>query len=331
MKRSGWLFCFLCTAFVVALLFAATTYGKALPVTAAPRPDAATFLILGLDDAAENTDTVLLVRYDPAADRVVIAQIPRDTYCKSRFDIPKLNHIYPACRAAGDDPQTALRYTKEVLSEAFGIPIDGAAALPLSAFRAIVDAIGGVPFTLTAPLTYTDQTGNAVTLPEGDVLLDGYAAAAFVRYRAGYADGDLGRVRAQGEFLAALYRRVASGLPLPSVLSLLFHPAEGLTVAADREAVIRLASDFAVRRRATEATFFSFAGDATETDGTWYYVINRRAAEEALSRYFATDRFDPIGHLTDAREPIRSLYEAEGRENHFFTYGKTQISRKGEP
>ena len=39
-----------------------------------------TYLVLGLDDAAQNADVIMLLSYIPCENRVSFVQIPRDTY-----------------------------------------------------------------------------------------------------------------------------------------------------------------------------------------------------------------------------------------------------------
>ena len=52
-----------------------------------------TVLCLGLDDAAANTDVILLLTLDPERQTVSVLQIPRDTYFSSKTPQNKINQL----------------------------------------------------------------------------------------------------------------------------------------------------------------------------------------------------------------------------------------------
>lgn len=251
-----------------------------------------TLLVMGLDGAARNSDVVMLVRYDPQANRVVFLQLPRDTYLEDRDGIGgKLNRFHATAYAASGDAKLAARDTAELLSEALGIRLDGCITLSFSALAAIVDAVGGVPITLPFPMEYTDPEQNLhISLPKGDTVLDGEAALKFVRFRSGYTEGDLGRIDAQKLFLAAFMQQLESSLDLQKIITLLSLPTDGLTLSLPSNSdLLPIIFSFLKNRARTEKIYISLPGEATRENGdigTWYYVANRHATEDILSRFF---------------------------------------------
>lgn len=64
-----------------------------------------------------------------------------------------------------------------------GIAVQGGFVMDRLAFAGLVDAVGGVPVTLTAPLVVRDEYGNVLkVIPVGQRLLNGPDAATYVLY-----------------------------------------------------------------------------------------------------------------------------------------------------
>jgi sugar/nucleoside kinase (ribokinase family) len=77
------------------------------------------------------------------------------------------------------------------------------------AFARAVDAIGGVEADVPFDMHYDDPAqGLHIHLEKGRQRLDGKAAEQFLRYRSGYATGDLGRVDARSGFLRTVLSQV---------------------------------------------------------------------------------------------------------------------------
>ena len=175
----------------------------------------AVLLLAGLDDAAENADALMLVSVWEARRSMAVMQIPRDTYFEAD-GVDKLNGVYASRRYAGDSEDEALSALSSAVSETFGVALDGTVAFRASALVAAVDALGGVRVQLPEALVLED-----FRYEKGEHLLSGAEAEAFVRYRKGYATGDLGRVEAQKLFLSAFLRAVREQADVASLFRLL--------------------------------------------------------------------------------------------------------------
>ena len=75
------------------------------------------FLVVGVDNASENTDVISIVRLDERERRVSFVQIPRDTYCNMGVYQNKINHIYSSARASGENRAEAVLRLRGFLEE----------------------------------------------------------------------------------------------------------------------------------------------------------------------------------------------------------------------
>jgi LCP family protein required for cell wall assembly len=237
-------------------------------------PDAQNFLITGADNGAcvdpdspyaaafgdregmgERSDTIMVLRVDPAADRVALLSFPRDLY----VDIAgggqsRINSAYRR-----DDPQRLI----ETIYDNFGVPIDHYIQVDFCAFKTLVDAVGGVSVPFEFPAR-DDNTGLNVPTT-GCFEFDGEHALAYVRSRHyQYEDppgsgnwqedpsSDLGRVSRQQDFIRRTLSSILDEGPLnPRV-------ARGL---------IRAATEYVVTDRdLTAARMLEFAGVMNDVD-----------------------------------------------------------------
>lgn len=286
-------------------------------------PQAATFLVLGIDEAAANTDVILLLHYESATATLSVAQIPRDTYLENETGVPKVNHLYAARRAAGDGHADALSYTAKVLSSALGLSFDGAISLDFSALSALVDDMGGLPITLTADFTYDMPDGTPAVLPAGEHCLSGAQALGFVRHRADYLEGDIGRIDAQKLFLSAFLHRATEALSPTRLLSYLSSPPAGMTVALYSEGASALAAQLYLSRHSLSAVYFSLPGEAAQAaNGVWYYYLNREATASVLTAYLGLagrGGFDAAHRFCGQGITAENLYYATDFQTKIYT------------
>lgn len=161
-----------------------------------------TFLLLGTDDGNGNTDTIMALTYDVPNQKVSVASIPRDTLVDVSRTVKKINAAYSAGGIEG---------VQREVSELLGFPVDHYIVVDLRAFRALVDAVGGVDFNVPLDMNYDDPVQDLhIHLKAGNQHLDGAKALQLVRFRSGYSNADIGRVNTQQKFLKALAKKVLS-------------------------------------------------------------------------------------------------------------------------
>ena len=149
----------------------------------------------------DRADTLILAHVDPATDRVVMVQFPRDLY------VPLYgggsNKINGALLGGARD---LIRTVKQLS----GLKIHHYVQVNIAGFRDIVDSIGGVEICITEPIPFDPQTGIEITEEEvGLVRFDGDRALRFVRSR-NFPTGDFQRIQNQQKFVAAALNKATS-------------------------------------------------------------------------------------------------------------------------
>jgi LCP family protein required for cell wall assembly len=178
--------------------------------------DAATDAQASVGDA--RSDTIMVVRFDPAGRSAAVVSIPRDSW----VPIPgkgymKINAAY----ALGGPP--LLISTVEQLT---GVRIDHFMVIDFAGFRSVVDALGGIDVQVAEATT--DPGG--MHFQQGINHLDGAEALAYVRQRYGLPEGDFDRIRRQQNFLRAVLTKVAATNPGADPLRV-YHLLDAMTKA----------------------------------------------------------------------------------------------------
>lgn len=279
-----------CTSLIAVFLFAigvsAFSYGKNKFV----------YLILGLDDAASNSDSIMLVSYDSSDNSASVIQLPRDTYCKSGSDTGKINGVYATFKASGLSDKESARRTTDFISGKLGIRIDGFCALRLADLIKLVDALGGVHIILPREIAFYDGQGRVVrTLNAGENILSGEDSAFFVRYRAGYKTGDIGRLDAQKIFIDALFKTAVRNVGIDELFDIAGIFSKSVATNIGIRDVLGLVLKHSSKFRETEITYLTMPGAPLRAEnGSWYYVINRKDSITVLKNHLFSsgDQFD---------------------------------------
>ena len=163
------------------------------------KDDTYNILLCGVDESHENADTIVLASFDTKAKTLRLLSIPRDTMSNEERPIQKINASYSV------DYEGNIEQTIREVEKVTALPIDRYAITTFEGFEEAIDAIGGVEMYVPMVLEYSDPYQDLeINLKEGDQVLDGKHALQFVRFRSGYATGDIGRIGAQQLFFAAL-------------------------------------------------------------------------------------------------------------------------------
>lgn len=166
------------------------------------------FLICGVDNSENLTDIILVVSYLYEENTAKILQIPRDTIVDSKYNTGgtnKINGVY----GNGATGSRKVDVLIDCLYDQLGIYIDHYALLTLEGFREMVDTLGGVEVNLQRNLVVEHPiTNEHIYLEKGLNLLDGMSAEAFIRSRRHYAEGDIGRLKAQRQFYVSFASKV---------------------------------------------------------------------------------------------------------------------------
>ena len=173
-----------------------------------------TFVVAGVDEDGYRTDLLLLCQVNRKENTLSVLQIPRDTRVeKNGRNDRKINSAY----------YSGFEVLSREINKVTGVTPEHYVMVSFAAFRDIIDAAGGVKIDVPIPMKYEDPVQNLVIdLKAGKQRLNGKEAEMYMRFRSGYAEGDVGRLGAQQE----LYRCVADKLfspfgmlRIPAVLS----------------------------------------------------------------------------------------------------------------
>jgi LCP family protein required for cell wall assembly len=199
------------------------------------------FLMMGIDDqggiakvkekkiegenkhkpTGNRTDTMMLCKVNFETGEVNILSIPRDTKVKinGRKNEAKIN----AAHSHGG-PYLAVDTVRNLLN----IDLNYYVTVDYKAVKEIVDAIGGVEIDVPMNMKYYDPTDKPplkINLKKGLQVLDGDKAIQFLRFRSGYAEADIGRIKSQQMFMKELVKQTLKPkniLKLPKLVNTYF-------------------------------------------------------------------------------------------------------------
>lgn len=187
-------------------------------------------LLLGVGgknhEGEDLTDTIMIVSLDEKKNTVSMLSIPRDLYVETKTDTigaNRINRVYELSKAYYEDSAQALKFTKNTIESLLDIDIQYYAKVDFTAFKEIVDAMGGIDITLEEsfydPEYPLEETGFYTTfsLPAGDNHLDGETALKYARSR--HSTSDFDRALRQQSIIATLKDKALS-------LGVLANPAK---------------------------------------------------------------------------------------------------------
>lgn len=171
-------------------------------------------------DGADLTDTIMLASIDPINDKVQLISIPRDLWVHIANDgYQKINAAY-AYGKEGSKSQTNLGQEQDGIAELDktlqpvldGVNINYHVLLDFSAFKQMVDAVGGitvnVPQTLYDPTIAWENHGNPVIAKKGTQEFNGRQALLYSRSRE--TSSDFARAERQRLIITALKQKIFS-------------------------------------------------------------------------------------------------------------------------
>ena len=259
------------------------------------------FLIMGHDRAASLTDVIMLVNYNTEIQRITVMQFPRDTYIEvDDYYYHKVNGLYNYCvnqvksNGSKDPDRDGCKLMAEFFEKNLAMTIHYSAVMDLDGFGNIVDAIGGVDMYVPMDMYYSDPTqGLYINLKEGYQHLDGDSAEQFVRYRYGYATGDIGRGDAQKVFISAFLDKLLTSITdantITSLAQNLVTYVESDVTPAD---IVYFGKNFigignkAGAVQLSNVKLMTMPGRATLYNGISYYVMNKEYMSNIVNDYF---------------------------------------------
>ncbi len=228
-----------------------------------------TVLLAGIDMYTGHTDTILVGKVDTNAHKMDFVSIPRDTLLNMDGDMRKVNAVYYQATQLERDGMAALKGRVE---ELIGFEIDCYALIDLDAFVQVIDAVGGIDYYFDEPMFYDDVWQDMyIDYPVGEAHLSGLEAMALVRYRAGYASADIGRIEVQHKFLKACVEQFVSLGNIPNVGKVIDILSASLTTDLSAKNIAYFMRQ-ALLCKAEDITFYTMP-NAPKTIGGYSYAV----------------------------------------------------------
>ena len=269
------------------------------PVVTIP---AVNILLLGSDarpgeSDISNTDTMILLNFDPQNQMVGLLSLPRDLW----VPIPgfgyetRINTAYPLGETYGYNgggPQLA----KDTVSSFIGQPVQYYARVNFQGFVELIDMIGGVninvPFTIYDTEYPTEDYGvQTFYLEAGPQHLDGETALKYVRTR--NVDDDYGRAGRQQQVIRAVAQKVLDANMLPTLIAKLPQLLITFNNMVQTDLPVTLLLELANHMSGSSLQIRQlvldnrFGVEGYSTEGAWILQPDRTLVRAALSDFFA--------------------------------------------
>lgn len=226
------------------------------------------------------SDTMLLLRFDPEAQKIAALSIPRDTRTfVEGVGVTKIN----AANLEGG-PALSAKATSELLS---GVGIDRYIRINVQGVEKLVDALGGVTVYVPRDMKYRDDSQHLyINLKAGKQHLNGNQVLQLLRFRYDKY-GDIGRIQRQQMVMRSLMEQALNPTTLarmPKILSVIqSHIDTNLTV----EELLALVG-YGVKTDRSQVQMLMVPGDFSGSGHheVSYWVPNRRRIQTMMSQHF---------------------------------------------
>jgi LCP family protein required for cell wall assembly len=226
------------------------------------------------------SDTMLLLRFDPEAEKLTVLSIPRDT--RTYIEGHGLTKINAANYHGG--PALTAKVASELLE---GVGIDRYVRVNVQGVEKLVDALGGVTVYVPKDMKYKDDSQHLyINLKEGRQHLNGEQAMQFLRFRYDKY-GDVGRVQRQQTLMRALMEQALNPTTLgrmPKILSVIqSHIDTNLSV----EELVALVG-FGVQTKRSDVQMLMVPGEFSNTghNEVSYWLPNHRRIQQMMAQHF---------------------------------------------
>ena len=227
------------------------------------------------------TDTMLLLRFNPEAKKLVALSIPRDTRTQvPGYGITKINEAN-----ADGGPALSAKATSELLG---GVGVDRYVSINVQGVEALVDALGGVTVFVPKDMKYVDESQHLyVNLKAGQQHLNGDQVLQLLRFRHDEY-GDIGRIQRQQMLMRALIEQAlnpATLARLPQILTVIqSHIDTNLSV----EELVALVG-FAAKTNRSQVQMLMVPGSFSqpqEYSGISYWLPSPQRIQTMMAQHF---------------------------------------------
>lgn len=239
-----------------------------------------TVLVVGKDAASRSTDTIMLAMFDTTNKKMNILSIPRDTIVNVSRATKKINAAYVA---SGGDIYALYDEVESIT----GIRPDKYVLVSVEGFVDFIDAIGGVEVDVPIDMNYKDPAQNlTINIKKGLQTLDGYDSMGFMRYRATYVDGDIGRIKVQHTFVEALIKKMLTPTTFARIPELAEIILDNIETDLSLGNEIWLGKQMLTMNLETDVNMHTLPGYADYYDSLSYYFPNEEEVLALINEYY---------------------------------------------
>lgn len=239
-------------------------------------------LILGVDDGdseaaktePKRTDAMLLLSFDPKANKVALLSIPRDTkiLITGHRDPQKINAAYTFGGVVG---------AKQAVANLLHVPIHYYALANWQGFIEFVDMIGGVDLYVDRDMHYEDPYADLVIdIKHGFQHMDGKTAGKYVRFRSDEL-GDIGRVQRQQKFMKAATEQMFSIQNMAKVGTIFKSMEKYIATDMDTLTMLKAANSFKFFGEDKLRSCMLY-GEFEDTPSASYWKTTRESVNKSL-------------------------------------------------
>ena len=308
-KKGGWWKVLLGTLLAIAVIF----FGTVVFIMHAIAPSAGSIslnqlintpkeyagkefnlLVVGIDRSTETgqetdsqvddgmTDMILYLHFNNETGQVKMLQIPRNIFVTTDASFSGNYQINAIAKTQGSNGGNNISALADEIYNIFGLHVDGYLSVRLEALTQIIDTFGGIQVYVPQDMDY-----GGSHLSQGYQTMDGAAAEFFLRTRHIYADSDLGRLRMQRYFYAALFARMRS-MTVWDIAKLL--PVITSQMETDLSATELVSVAVSMLKISSSNIMFCqvpvYMGQAISYNGNSTVVVARRETADLLNEYF---------------------------------------------
>ncbi len=247
-------------------------------------------LILGIDrvpEAAVNSpkifegrsDTILLLHLDPRDKSISLLSVPRDT----KVEVPGISFSKISEANARGGAALATRLVSSMLNNT---RIERYVRVSSSAFRELVDLLGGVEVFVPRAMSYTDTAQKLkINLAQGWQTLNGEQAEQFARFR-NDGLGDIGRIQRQQSLIQAIRNRLASPsvfVRLPQIVRLM---QKYVDTNLNYEEILTLANfGLQLERDTFKMVMLPGSSSSEQGDLRSYWILDAVGVDRIITQY----------------------------------------------
>lgn len=308
-KKGGWWKVLLGTLLAIAVIF----FGTVVFIMHAIAPSAGSIslnqlintpkeyagkefnlLVVGIDRSTETgqetdsqvddgmTDMILYLHFNNETGQVKMLQIPRNIFVTTDASFSGNYQINAIAKTQGSNGGNNISALADEIYNIFGLHVDGYLSVRLEALTQIIDTFGGIKVYVPQEMDY-----GGSHLSQGYQTMDGAAAEFFLRTRHIYADSDLGRLRMQRYFYAALFARMRS-MTVWDIAKLL--PVITSQMETDLSSTELVSVAVSMLKISSSNIMFCqipvYMGQAISYNGNSTVVVARQETADLLNEYF---------------------------------------------